>query len=552
THVVTDVQLGNMYDFSASYSTTTSNWDKVYVWIDFNYDGDFDDEGELVLQTSGLSPWTGNITIPENVSLGQRRMRIRMQYQLNSNYIGNQTPCGYSTAGQVEDYTVNIIDIGCSGISNNITASLISGNGNQGSTISITAQGVEGVQGVNYQWQKAVNNTNDWQDIINANSKILTTTIDTPAGTVLYYRLKVVCTETQVEYYSNEITLPIYCVPTITGYRHESITNINISDITYATTAIPTYYFSSSIAGNLTAGETYAFNATGNQNYPQDEIRVWVDFNKNGSFEDNGELLLIKAGATPWDGNISIPGDVDSGVTRMRVRLRYVNSSDVVTSCGDNSWGQTIDLVVNVHGIEGCSGISDNIVAYVSNSTSNNITLGATGVVGTAQNLSYQWQQNITGTEWEDIENATTAISTVTIWADSGQTINYRLKVTCNETQEDYYSQPVSHLFVLNYCSAGATNNTAYDVISNVTFADINNNSTATIGYEDFSSIVGAVTQGETYPFFAKYNGYSQSMSQILVWIDFNNNGVFTDPGERVLEISGASPWNGNITIPDD
>src|SRR5690606_23348630 len=175
-----------------------------------------------------------------------------------------------------------------------------------------------------------------------------------------------------------------------------------------------------------------------------------------------------------------------------------------------------------------------------------------TGVVGTAQNLSYQWQQNITGTEWEDIENATTAISTVTIWADSGQTINYRLKVTCNETQEDYYSQPVSHLFVLNYCSAGATNNTAYDVISNVTFADINNNSTATIGYEDFSSIVGAVTQGETYPFFAKYNGYSQSMSQILVWIDFNNNGVFTDPGERVLEISGASPWNGNITIPDD
>src|SRR5690606_30955881 len=146
-----------------------------------------------------------------------------------------------------------LLDIGCSGISDNITASIISGHGIENSELKIIAEGVEGVQGVNYQWQKAINDTDDWQDILNADSKILTTTIDTVAGNIVYYRLKVVCTDTQTTYYSNEIILPIYCVPTITQFRHESITNINVSDINHAATTFVTYYFPSpSIAGNLT------------------------------------------------------------------------------------------------------------------------------------------------------------------------------------------------------------------------------------------------------------------------------------------------------------
>src|SRR5690606_14033057 len=184
-----------------------------------------------------------------------------------------------------------LLDIGCSGISDNITASIISGHGIENSELKIIAEGVGGVQGANYQWQTAINDTDDWQAILNAESKILPTTIDTVAGNIVYYRLKVVCTDTQTTYYSNEINLPIYCVPTTTSF-YESITAINVSDINYATTTNAKYYFpSASIAGNLTAGETYAFTATGNNNYAQDQIKVWIDFNSNGSFEDAGELV---------------------------------------------------------------------------------------------------------------------------------------------------------------------------------------------------------------------------------------------------------------------
>src|SRR5690606_28759154 len=164
TNVTTDVQIGTQYSFSASFSGQSYPSDQVLVWIDFNNDGDFYDQGELVLQTvNSTSPWTGNITIPENVSLGNKRMRIRLH---DTGSTPNYTPCANSGYGQVEDYTINIIDLGCSGISDNIIASLSNLNEEQ---ISLTAQGVEGtIQNISYQWQQNLDGTSVWENIANA------------------------------------------------------------------------------------------------------------------------------------------------------------------------------------------------------------------------------------------------------------------------------------------------------------------------------------------------------------------------------------------------
>ncbi len=106
TDVVGNVNLGGTYDFSASFTGTSYPVDQVIVWIDFNQDGDFDDEGEEVLATEiGISPWEGEIAIPSTAPLGQTRMRIRL---LDTDLTPNFTPCGNSGFGQVEDYTLNI------------------------------------------------------------------------------------------------------------------------------------------------------------------------------------------------------------------------------------------------------------------------------------------------------------------------------------------------------------------------------------------------------------------------------------------------------------
>ncbi len=90
--------------------------EKWRIWIDFNKDNDFTDPNELIFETNdGVEGnVTGNINIPNNVSNGNTRMRIAMKY-VGTFDDGSEdyTPpnsCGQFDFGEVEDYTVNIID----------------------------------------------------------------------------------------------------------------------------------------------------------------------------------------------------------------------------------------------------------------------------------------------------------------------------------------------------------------------------------------------------------------------------------------------------------
>jgi carboxypeptidase T len=74
------------------------------VWIDLNHDGDFDDPEENVFSEVGANTVTGNFTIPESALSGPTRMRISMQNERDP------LPCGSFPNGEVEDYTVNILN----------------------------------------------------------------------------------------------------------------------------------------------------------------------------------------------------------------------------------------------------------------------------------------------------------------------------------------------------------------------------------------------------------------------------------------------------------
>jgi len=81
--------------------------DQVLVWIDWNVDGDFDDAGEEVFASAiDQGPYTADITAPVSASTGQTRMRIRLHD--TGAGTANDTPCGSSDWGEVEDYTVNV------------------------------------------------------------------------------------------------------------------------------------------------------------------------------------------------------------------------------------------------------------------------------------------------------------------------------------------------------------------------------------------------------------------------------------------------------------
>ena len=80
--------------------------DEIAVWIDYNDDLDFDDAGEQVGYVLVESGWSNQFTftIPASATTGQVAMRTRISYQPD----GDIVPCGESTYGEVEDYSINI------------------------------------------------------------------------------------------------------------------------------------------------------------------------------------------------------------------------------------------------------------------------------------------------------------------------------------------------------------------------------------------------------------------------------------------------------------
>jgi len=78
--------------------------DQCGVWVDWNRDLDFNDANETITITGnpGYGPYTANIAPPAGTTNGDVRMRIRI------NYTGELSPCGATTYGEVEDYTINV------------------------------------------------------------------------------------------------------------------------------------------------------------------------------------------------------------------------------------------------------------------------------------------------------------------------------------------------------------------------------------------------------------------------------------------------------------
>ena len=95
--------------------------DYVGLWIDWNADWIFDEVHEAVTLTGGNpgpGPYSGMVTPPLGATLGDVVMRIRLTWN------GVPVPCGTTTYGEVEDYTITVtppIGACCDGASCTIT-----------------------------------------------------------------------------------------------------------------------------------------------------------------------------------------------------------------------------------------------------------------------------------------------------------------------------------------------------------------------------------------------------------------------------------------------
>jgi hypothetical protein len=107
TNLSTDLIRNSTYSFTTSAAMQGGSYNEGWnVWIDYNHDGDFDDAGELVVQfKSSQAGWEiHQLTVPGTATLGPTKMRVAMRHKTYS------TACEIFARGEVEDYTVNIVD----------------------------------------------------------------------------------------------------------------------------------------------------------------------------------------------------------------------------------------------------------------------------------------------------------------------------------------------------------------------------------------------------------------------------------------------------------
>ncbi len=154
------------------------------------------------------------------------------------------------------------------------------------------------------------------------------------------------------------------------------------------------------------------------------------------------------------------------------------------------------------------------------------------------------------------IENLT---DTVYVLADLDSCTHYQVSIrTVCDTGWTDFSLPISFKTFgcgactdLAYCSSASTD-ASEEWIANVSIGDLDNASGSDSGYGDFT---GLSTDFETY------KSYSLSLSPGYlagnyneawgVWIDFNQDGDFSDPGEKVFTGAASnSTVTGSFSVP--
>ncbi|WP_439479188.1 reprolysin-like metallopeptidase [Chryseobacterium aquaticum] len=256
---------------------------------------------------------------------------------------------------------------------------------------------------------------------------------------------------------------------------------------------------------------------------------------------DNGNTWTTLLSGTPNDGSqaVTIPN-----VTTTTGRIMVKGSNHIFFDVNN------ANISVNAG-----SGSTDTVAPTAP-------TLSASGTTSTSTNLSWSGATDAVGVTGYDVYQGasligSTASTTYTVNSLSPSTtysFTVRAKDAAGNISTASNTATVTTLAgsTVTYCTATATN-TADERIGNVTFGSINNTSTGTAGYENFTSISTNVTRGTANTISitpvwtsTKYN------EAYAVYIDYNRDGDFTDSGELAWTRAGSqtTPVTGSITIP--
>lgn len=574
-----DLVPGSEYNLQV---TTDSSWpmlEEVKAWIDFNNDGIFQDDEEIVnTNGEGMEPGerTFSFTVPSSANPGSYRMRVRL---VDSPFFDS---CDDQYYGETEDYMIQVIQLEeCTGtptagsFENNLwsvcsdTPFHLSVNNSSGPAL-----------GMESHWEWSAPGEDNWTPVPNAQSSNFL--LENGISEATDFRFVISCSysgETDISDIMSVEIKPLfecYCTPEFeigcdwgdyinqVYLEGETITldnNTECSENGYED-------YSNLTAPDLAPGGFYSITlSTASANSAFQEMMVWIDFDKNGSFEENEKIVSSDGEGMGTDGiktfNFSIPEDIEPDQYKMRVRL---GNTPFLDACEFDYYGEIEDYEITIIELNDCQG-NPSAGSIVQSSTDvclgDNFMLSTSGASFPALGFEKVWQSSAVGEEdWTDIEGSD---SNPFLLENIQEPKDYRFKITCLNSQETDISDSITiglkdavECYCIPHYSYGCFSD---DNISNVTLegenVSLNNDSWCSENhFGDFTDLTPPdFIAGETYTLSISTDSYYPEYLQAKAWVDFNNDGFF-DENEVIFNTDGlgleSTTTNFEFNVPAD
>jgi hypothetical protein len=480
----------------------------------------------------------------------------------------------------------------------------IAGNTTGPSSVCPSAPFVLGLEsaaitnGITYQWESA----NDSGFTINVTPMGTSITQSTSQTTAKYYRCLVTCTNSSLSAYSATLYVPMsaflfcYCTSTPTVAFDEEIYNVTLNgsstNLLYAnaagcTTVAPgpgsllgrySNFKTLPALTQMEQGTTVPFFVEENEcdgaPYWACGTGIWIDYNHDGDYTDAGEEVFKETstlvGPRTISGTIAIPMAAPTGNTTMRIIVAEGYSGAGLTPCLSYSHGETEDYLIEILPTSACQGMPapGNTTASAASACLNVVV--SLGVSNTAlgTGITYQWEQADDAAFTVNLVNLGTGpTESVTVTAPH----YYRCKVTCSNSGLYTYSVE-TNVAVNDFLSCYCTSIPVYPFDEEIYNVTVNGGSTnplyanaaaCTTVAPGPGSILGRYSNFKTLAPIATLNQAVSASFTIVenecegapfyqfgtgIWIDYNHDGDYTDPGEEVFKETTTSIGPRNIS----
>lgn len=339
TNMASKISKGQSVNLSVDVSYSTDDT-RINAWVDWNQDGSFGAD-EQIMHSSGLNSLTSDFIVPDNALDGITRIRIR--YALNKDL----DACEYNSyVGETHDYSLIVEGNATEDIEAPSAPTMLS-------TIDIDANSVS------LKWDPSTDNVavKEYQIWVNQTLFNISTTntflLEGLTSNTVYNIYIVAIDDSNNQsipslslIVSTDAEISSYCDIKSNSQTYEWISGVFMSNLNNRSEASD-YSDFTDIVSTVQKGESnwITIEPGFRPNEPYNEyLIVWIDWNKNNSFEEE-EIILDQYANRSMGVWFTVPESF-YGSTRMRIALQYGSKPN---PCGEIENGEVEDYTISAN-----------------------------------------------------------------------------------------------------------------------------------------------------------------------------------------------------------